>query len=99
METLTDTKPAPATETSSKGVPSGPFWLTRDKKNGELSSKVEVWLVKPDLHRFDDGDVMWLPPLNIIDDMPSNFGEWTVERCMKEVYVYPATERECLKCG
>lgn len=78
---------------------SGPLWLTRDKRNGILSDLIEVWLVKPDLHRFEDGDVMWLPKLEVVDEEATHFAEWTVAKCLKEVYTYPETERECLRVG
>lgn len=96
MNALVDTKPVTVVETPTKKVPSGPFWLTRDKRDGILSTKVEVWLVQPELHRYEDGDVMWLPPLEIVDDGPSNFGEWSIEKCLKECRTYPETERECI---
>lgn len=77
----------------------GPYWLTRDKRLGILSDVVEVWLVKPDLHRFDDGDVMWLPPLDSVDTEETHFAEWSLDKCRKECYVTPETERECIKVG
>lgn len=77
----------------------GPYWLTRDKRMGVLSDIVEVWLVKPDLFRFDDGDVMWLPPLNLVDSEDTHFAEWSLDKCRKEVYCIPDTERECIKVG
>ena len=77
----------------------GPYWLTRNKCMGILSELVEVWLVKPDLHRFEDGDVMWLPPLDVVDTEETYFAEWSLEKCRKEVYTLPETERECLKIG
>jgi hypothetical protein len=77
----------------------GPYWLTRDKRNGVLSEIIEVWLVKPDLCRFDDGDVMWLPNLNFVDSETTHFAEWTLDQCRKECYVVPETERECIVVG
>lgn len=77
----------------------GPYWLTRNKTMGELSEKVEVWLSKPDLRRFEDGDIMWLPNLKTVDSEISYFAEWTIEKCLKECHVYPMTERECIKVG
>ena len=77
----------------------GPYWLTRDKQGGVLSETVEVWLAKPDLRRFDDGDVMWLPNLEVVDIEVTSYAQWTVEQCLKEIYTYPATERECIRVG
>lgn len=77
----------------------GPYWITRDKRNGVLSNIIEVWLVKPDLCRFDDGDVMWLPSLEYVDTETTHFAEWTLEQCRKNCYVTPDTERECIKVG
>jgi hypothetical protein len=77
----------------------GPYWLTRDKKNGELSDTIEVWLVKPELCRFDDGDVMWLPQLECVDAETTHYAEWSIAKCLKECRVYPETERECIVVG
>lgn len=77
----------------------GPYWLTRDKSNGALSDIVEVWLVKPDLFRFDDGDVMWMPSLECVDSDTTHYAEWTIGKCLKECRVYPETERECIVVG
>lgn len=77
----------------------GPYWLTRDRTAGQLSNVVEVWLVKPDLQRFDDGDVMWLPSLEHIDNEDTHFAEWSLDKCRKEAYTVPETERECIKVG
>jgi hypothetical protein len=77
----------------------GPYWLTRDRKNGELSETVEVWLAKPDLRRFEDGDVMWLPNLDLVDEEVTHYAEWTIQQCLKECHVYPETERECIRVG
>lgn len=77
----------------------GPYWITRDKRNGVLSDIVEVWLVKPDLMRFEDGDVMWLPSLEYVDTETTHFAEWSLDKCRKEVYTIPETERECLAIG
>lgn len=74
----------------------GPYWLTRDKRHGILSDTVEVWLAKPTLHRFEDGDIMWLPDLGVED---AHFGEWTIAKCLKECRTYPETERECIIVG
>lgn len=77
----------------------GPIWLTRDKRNGVLREVIEVWVVRPMLHKFPDGDVMWLPPLEAADAQDTNVAEWTVAKCLKEIYTYPSTERECIHRG
>jgi hypothetical protein len=43
------------------------IWLTRDRVGGELSTDVDIWSVSPKRHVSEDGDVMWLPPLALID--------------------------------
>lgn len=78
---------------------SGPYWLTRNKENGILSDTIEVWLSKPDLRRFDDGDVMWLPNLSNVDAEITYYAEWSSTQCLKECHVYPETERECIRVG
>jgi len=75
----------------------GPYWITRNRTNGVLEDKVEVWLTKPDLRRFEDGDVMWLPDLSAVDAEITYFAEWSLDRCIKECGPIPETERECLK--
>jgi len=77
----------------------GPYWLTRDKESGVLSDTVEVWLTKPNLCRFEDGDVMWLPDLETVDTETTSYAEWTLSKCLKECYVIPDTERECIRVG
>lgn len=77
----------------------GPYWLTRDLKNGELADVIEVWLAKPDLHRFEDGDIMWLPNLDVVDEEATHYAEWTIQQCLKECYTYPFTARECIRVG
>jgi hypothetical protein len=74
----------------------GPYWLTRDKRNGKLADVIEVWLVRPVLHKFEDGDVMWLPKLELVDSETTHYAEWTIDKCLKECRVYPETERECI---
>lgn len=77
----------------------GPYWLTRNKENGVLSDVIEVWLSKPELNRFEDGDVMWLPNLDLVDSEVTHYAEWSIAKCLKECRVYPETERECLVVG
>ncbi len=77
----------------------GPYWLTRDKSDGILSETVEVWLSKPELRRFDDGDIMWMPNLDAVDSELTHYAEWTIAKCLKECHVYPETERECIVIG
>ncbi len=77
----------------------GPYWITRNRTNGKLDDTVEVWLTKPDLCRFDDGDVMWLPDLKLVDSEVTYFAQWSIAKCLKECYTYPETERECLAVG
>lgn len=77
----------------------GPYWLTRNKCGGVLANMIEVWLVRPELHKFEDGDVMWLANYALVDTQDTYFGEWTIQKCLKECFVYPETERECIVIG
>lgn len=77
----------------------GPYWITRNRTMGVLEDTVEVWLTKPDLRRFDDGDVMWLPNLQSMDSEVSYFAEWTLDQCRRRCLVVPETERECIRVG
>lgn len=69
------------------------YWMTRDSANGVLSEFIDVWLVKPDLQRTPDGDVFWISPYGLSDRCT----EWTPEEAKHHAYVYPETNRECIK--
>lgn len=82
------------------------YWVTRDRRHGDLRDIVEIWTVRPAREQFEDGDVMWLPPVegatseNDASDKPHCLGEWTIG----EAHTYigaavPDTDRECVVVG
>lgn len=74
------------------------YWLTRNRLNGELSSKVDIWLVRPDRLRFADGDVHWLALEP--GGESAHYGRWTLAQAHFEVGAgVPETDRECLRVG
>lgn len=87
--------------TKPSGEPKLPttYWLTRDRRHGELSKTVEVWAVRPERVRMHDGDVMWLAPSELIDVVDTHVDDWTIGRCLRECRVYPETDRECVRVG
>lgn len=75
------------------------YWLTRDRKHGELSATVEVWAVKPDRIRMYDGDVMWMAPPELVDLVETHVDDWSIAQCLKQCYVYPDDDRMCIRVG
>ena len=75
------------------------YWLTRGTRHGELQNYIEIWAVKPDRIRFDDGDVMWMAPPDVIDIMPTLVGEWSLWESYRECKVYPEDDRMCIRVG
>lgn len=71
------------------------YWLTRDRKHGVLSDRVEVWAVKPERIRFPDGDIMWMAPLELIDVVETRLTSWSVEKCPTA----PDDDRMCVRVG
>lgn len=75
------------------------YWLTRDRKHGELSNTVEVWAVKPDRIRMHDGDVMWFAPRELIDVVETHVDDWSLGHCLRQCHVYPDDDRMCIRVG
>lgn len=76
------------------------YWVTRERRSGKLADRVEVWLVRPERLRFDDGDVMWIAPRRLVDMGPTYYGEWSLEQALKNMGPgYPGTDRECVRVG
>ena len=76
------------------------YWVTRDMLGGVLSSKVEIWAVRPHREVSEDGDVLWFPPLEMIDgpDVVC-LGEWSLARCQIQIRVIPDDSLQCLVVG
>ena len=76
------------------------FWVTRDSLMGELSSRVEVWAVRPHREVAEDGDVLWFAPLDLIDgEELTSLGEWSLAACRIHIGTIPDTSLECLVVG
>lgn len=100
---------AEAADERSKKASPRTYWLTRNRLEGVLSGRVDIWLARPDRIALPDGDVQWLA----LEEMPSSvgpngevveesahYGRWTVDRARLEVRGgVPDTDRECLKVG
>ncbi len=80
------------------------YWLTRDRDMyGALESTVDVWLKRPTLCPLPGGvGVTWICD-DIVEtgdgDCPARYAQWTPAQCLKACYVYPETERECVRVG
>lgn len=82
--------------------PPSTYWLTRNRLNGEISIKVDIWLVRPDRLRFKDGDVHWiaLSPGDAEASSKAHFGRWTLDRAKHEAGPgTPDTDMECVRVG
>lgn len=82
------------------------YWLTRNRLDGELSGKVDVWLSVPHRVRFEDGDVHWIGLTDVPDDAAdtggtsTHYGRWTVEEARHHAgNGVPMTDLECLRVG
>lgn len=79
------------------------FWVTRGRTGGELDDRLEVWAVRPQRIRCDDGDVMWLAPdehLMGIARSEAWIDAWTPgEAQLKIGNGYPGTDLECVRVG
>jgi hypothetical protein len=82
------------------------YWLTRNRFNGVLSEKVDIWLSAPHRIPFQDGDVHWVGLSEVPDGAEetggttTHFGRWTLEQARHEVGGgVPATDIECLRVG
>lgn len=71
------------------------FWLSRNRTNGVLESKVDVWLERPERLRFGDGDVQWV----VLDEgkHTAHYTRWTLDQARAEVgNGVPQTDLELL---
>lgn len=91
-----------AVEARSEKAPKQTFWLSRNRLNGTLADKVDIWLQRPERIEFNNGDVQWLA-LDAEDAYTAesaHYGRWTIARAHIECGPgIPANERECLKVG
>ena len=80
-----------------------PFWLTRDRIGGELVDSVEVWVVRPERHLAEDGDVMWLAPFEYLAgelDGDTHVDDWSLDEARREIgNGIPEGDRECVRVG
>ena len=75
------------------------IWLVRDRVCGDLG-EVDVWVIKPERQRFDDGDVMWHAPDWDQDSNDCIITSWSLEEARRYVgNGVPENDRECLRVG
>lgn len=72
------------------------LWLTRDRWDGVLVDSVEAWAVVPDRRVMDDGDVLWLAPLHLVDRRKTLVGSVALE--MAREYFGDAVPQSDLEC-
>ena len=79
------------------------FWLTRDRVGGDLADEVEVWVVRPERHQSEDGDVIWLAPFEYLAgelDGDTHVDDWSLDEARREIGSgIPETDRECVRVG
>lgn len=77
------------------------FWMTRDKCNGRMLDVVEVWLVKPEPSFCEDGDVMWIAPVDQVDERDTWYASWKLAEAAENnnSHTLPQTCRECIRVG
>lgn len=81
-------------------TPDQPFWLTRDRFEGELSPEVDVWVHQPIAEMFPDGDVLWLAPVGVADRSAtycSSIPAYLVRPILN--CVAPDDPRQCIRVG
>ena len=83
------------------------YWLTRDRAaDGQLSSRVDVWLIRPVRRRVDGtpGSFWSLPPgpeLVAAEAGPvqAHYGTWTLDYALRECHVFPDDEIQSIRVG
>lgn len=79
-------------------APSCGYWLTRNRLEGELSSRIDVWVELPDREEEDDDNVFWF--VHGEDAQRAHYARWTIDRARREVgNGIPDTDRECVAIG
>lgn len=81
-------------------LPRQDYWLTRDRSEGELSVYLDIWLYRPEYLRYDDGDVTWIAPLELVDRAATFFGSIEFSDAYSQLGAsVPDSERECVRVG
>lgn len=76
------------------------FWMTRERIGVDLSNEVDVWAVRPQRRRYENGDVMWWPPDHLdIDREHSIVDTWTIAEAKRRYAGAPDTDLECVVVG
>jgi hypothetical protein len=77
--------------------PSRVYWVTRDTDTeGVLSDHVDVWDVKPTMHRYygEERGLFWLDDNGGIN---GRYGRFPLEAVAHWGHTLPDTERECIR--
>ncbi len=79
------------------------YWVTRDRRGGELIPYVSVWLARPTrtrpvgTHQVDE-DITWMALA--ADGEDALYGTWTLARATIEIKsAVPATDLDCVCVG
>lgn len=75
------------------------YFLTRDCREGVLSDEIEVWCVRPDCLRYEDGDATWIAPMDLVDRQDTLIDTWSLARTLHECHVHPDDARQCIRVG
>jgi len=75
------------------------FWLTRDTLRNELNLAVDVWVVQPKPHRYEDGDVVWYAPSGESHVGPDCIGDLPADEAARAFGTVPTDLFECVRVG
>jgi hypothetical protein len=75
------------------------YWVSRGRTEGVLLDTYEVWAVCPERHRSDDGDVMWLAPLGVVDRFDTFVGEFKEDEMRAHVRTLPDDDLQLIHVG
>jgi hypothetical protein len=73
------------------------IWLSRDRLDGRLSERVDVWGVRPQASRYDDGDVLWYAMVEA--GQTALLARWTLGRAHQVAGTVPDDERQVILVG
>ncbi len=76
------------------------LFLTRDRCEGSLSDIVEAWTLVPDRIEMQDGDVMWVAPLDTVDRRSTLVSSWSLLVALAKFKGdVPSSAVECRRVG
>jgi hypothetical protein len=75
------------------------YWMTRDRINGRLLDKVDVWLVRPEQEDLGRGESWWRAPKDLVDKQDTFHASWTLAEAKRNARTIPETRMECIRVG